>query len=1121
MVIVEDERRAVEIAENINALEPDRGEVFPELEVNFFNIKPLEDAHQHQRLRVLQRLLDKDIFVVVTTLNALRRKTSTPAFIKKNSRKITLDSEIEIEELTQYLVEVGYEKVYMVESNGQFSIRGGIVDVYPIGYDEPIRLDLFGDEIDSMRSFDIQTQRSVANLKDFRLFPARELILTDRQKRDIASSIEKDIEKYRDHPLYGGNAQKAVDKYGTILGLLQEDILLPNSDLVSVYLRKNTYGTLLSYFDDSTIIFMEDMSRIYDAATESDRIFLESAMGYMEEGEIFLTQVERDILLKNVIAQIKTHPLINVTQLMKRTRLLNPKSIFKFSTSETESYNRNVVAFIEGVKQLIYKGHKIIIFGGKREESLKLQELLASHDIYSKWTQSLDETIQSNQVIVYASSYKKGFEYPEIKMTVITQREMYGIEKRKKKSSRKKTPRDIINYSDLSIGDYIVHESHGIGQYQGIQKIEVQGIAKDYLVIQYRGKDKLFIPTEQMNLIQKYIGGEGVKPRMSTLGGSDWSKAKQRAKKAADEIASDLVELYAKRQKQKGFAFSEDTPWQKEFEEFFIYEETYSQLRSVEEIKRDMESDKPMDRLLCGDVGYGKTEVALRAIFKAVMDGKQVAFLVPTTILAQQHYYTMLDRFKDFPVKVEMISRFRTPAQQQGILRDVRKGFIDVLIGTHRILSRDLQFKDLGLLIVDEEQRFGVRHKEKLKSLKENIDVLTLSATPIPRTLQMGLVGIRDMSTLDEPPEERFPITTYVMEYDDGIIKNAINKEINRGGQVYFVYNRVRDIERMAERLQAILPDAKIIIGHGQMTERTLENVMIDFNEGEYDILLCTTIIETGLDIQNVNTMIVYDADKMGLSQLYQLKGRIGRSDRSSSAYFTYEKGKVLSEISEKRLMAIRDFTEFGSGFKIAMRDLELRGAGNMLGESQHGHIEAVGYDLYVKLLEESILESKGESVRKSPGISIEIRVDGYIPNEYIPDQDQKIDMYKKIASIETIEDFDEIIEELIDRYGDIPKPVLNIVRISTIKALAQSAGFTGVREDKEYVILEYDDPNRFSFEDIHSIVEEFQGHLEFDLSKNPSFKLKYEREKLKETVDLVYIIYCLQKKLDENGGKK
>lgn len=629
----------------------------------------------------------------------------------------------------------------------------------------------------------------------------------------------------------------------------------------------------------------------------------------------------------------------------------------------------------------------------------------------------------------------------------------------------------------------------------------------------YKGNDKLYIPTDQMNLIQKYIGKDGYKPKLNKLGSNDWIKTKTRAKKVLDEIAIDLVQLYAKRDKIKGFAFSKDTTWQKEFEDSFIYEETYSQLRAINEIKKDMEQFKPMDRLLCGDVGYGKTEVALRAAFKAMMDDKQVAFLVPTTILAQQHYNTAIDRVGNFPVEIEMLSRFRSHAKQKEILKNVKNGKVNLLIGTHKLLSKNLEFKDLGLLIIDEEQRFGVKHKETLKKIKENIDVLSLSATPIPRTMQMSLVGIRDMSILDDPPEERVTIATFVLEYNDSIIREAIYKEIDRGGQVYFVYNRIHDMDKMYVELSRLVPDAKIAMAHSKLSNKELENIMYDFQEGEYDILLCTTIIETGMDIKNCNTMIIYDADKMGLSQLYQLKGRIGRSTRRAYAYFTYEKDKVLTEISEKRLMAIRDFSEFGSGFKIAMRDLELRGAGNILGECQSGHIETIGYEMYVRMLEESIKTVKGENLQIKDQTTIELSVDAYIPSNYIVDNNQKIDMYRKIAAISSRDDFDEIYDELTDRFGNVPTTVLNVMNVSYLKTISTELNFIRIIDREKSVVFKFEQTNRDILQLIGRLSDVLFRKIEFNLNENAELIFNYDKDKLSESIDFVENLLFLKQK--------
>ena len=768
------------------------------------------------------------------------------------------------------------------------------------------------------------------------------------------------------------------------------------------------------------------------------------------------------------------------------------------------------------IKSIIKNNEKAIIFASDEKSLSSIVDIFNENNI-DNYAIGLESDLDKNNIVLTDNSLSRGYIFTNYKINVYSHRDIFGKEKRRNKKFRKKpvSAKEIINYSDIEIGDYVVHENNGIGIYKGISQIEVNNTKKDYFVIEYKGNDKVFVPVDQMDLVSKYIGNKGDKPKISYLGSNQWKKAKQRARKAVDEIADDLLELYAKRSKAKGHAFSKDTTWQKEFEDSFIYEETDSQLRSIEEIKNDMENIKPMDRLLCGDVGYGKTEVALRAAFKAVMDGYQVCFLVPTTILASQHYSTMKERFKDFPIDFALLSRFVSKKNQDENIKNLKSGKIDIIVGTHRLLSKDIKFKKLGLLIIDEEQRFGVRHKDKLKKLKENIDVLTLSATPIPRTLQMSLTGIRDMSTLDEPPERRLPVNTYVLEYDESIIKRAIEKELDRDGQVYFVYNRVYNIEKIYNNLKEIIPDANIEIAHGQMSAKNLEKIMEDFVRGEIDILLATTIIETGMDIQNVNTIIVYDSDMMGLSQLYQLKGRIGRSSRSSYAYFTYAKGKILTEIGEKRLKSIKDFSDFGSGYKIAMRDLELRGAGNILGESQSGQVEAIGYDLYVKFLQQAVNKASGKETYSSDlnDVYIDLKVDAYIPDSYIEDSGQKIEMYTRISRIENLEDYSFIVEDLIDRYGDIPLMVDNIMYVSLIKSLADKLCFDEIREIKNEIRLSYTDRNTFSFEELSQINENYKGTLSFDLSQTPAFILPNKNTKLLDCYELLKVIKNIKEK--------
>ncbi|MDO5689252.1 MAG: transcription-repair coupling factor [Tissierellia bacterium] len=1092
-VVVEDELRAKAMYDSLSGLPIDRICYYPKSEISFHDIKPLESSSDLARIEVMNRLVRGEKLIVIASVEALHKKISTPIYFKNLTLHIDATDEVDIADLANRLMLLQYERVSTVESKGQYAIRGGIIDIYPIDRDTPVRVELFDTEIDSIRTFGVSDQRSIEHIDGFDITPAREFLINQKDKNSILAGLDGDIEEMQGKFLYGVDKELLAEKYNKIREYIANDILLSNPDLVMPYIKQGSYAGILDYLDRDAVILFEDLAKIYDRMTRTEESFRSDFAYQLEKGEVFSSHQQMVYDFAQILHSAKGFSTINVTQLRVRTRLLNPDHSYPITTIETQTYHRNFSLMAEKLREYMLSGHKIILFAQSEERMLSLKDALALEEIPVLTGTDLNQPLKSGQVMISPYSMSRGFEYRNLKLVVITHNEIYGTTGKaaSRAPKKRKTTKDLINYSDLTIGDFVVHENHGIGRYQGLEQIDVGGIVKDYLLLEYRGADRLYIPTDQMNLIQKYIGAEAKLPKLNKLGGMEWNRTKQKAKKALDEIADDLVELYARRSQDVGYAFSKDSHWQREFEDSFIYEETYAQLRCIDEIKRDMESDKPMERLLCGDVGYGKTEVALRAAFKAIMDGKQVAFLVPTTILAQQHYNTAVERFRNFPMKVEMISRFRSPARQKVILEEARKGYVDLLIGTHRILSKDLQFKDIGLLIIDEEQRFGVRHKDKLKQLRKNIDVLFLSATPIPRTLQMGLVGIKDMSLLDEAPEERYPTNTYVLEYDAGIVREAILKEMERGGQVYFVYNRVRDIEEMSYRLRELIPEARIVIGHGQMTERLLEKVMMDFTDGEYDILLSTSIIETGLDIQNVNTMIVYNADYMGLSQLYQLKGRIGRGERSSYAYFTYEKGKTLTEVSEKRLKAIRDFTEFGSGFKIAMRDLELRGAGNMLGESQSGHIEAIGYDLYVKMLETAIQQAKGiTEPERTTEVTIELGIDSYIPSDYIHDSTDKIDIYKRIANMETKAEMDDMIDELIDRYGDIPASVLNIMYLSLVKTLAVQLGFSKLYETQQHLVAEYEEQSLFSPKVLFQLSDLMEGQLELSLVNPPSLKI-------------------------------
>ena len=1108
--ITDNQKKAQNYLSEINQIK-EIAKYYPALDTNFYNIKSIDDKKVNQRLDVLISLAKKEKFITTTTFEALKNKLTSLDKFNKSFVKINEESVVDIDILIDNLLALNYNPTDFVEDKGDFAKRGSIFDIWPNNYANPVRIELFDDEVDSIRIFDKNTQRTIDKITEIEISPASELLYdTDDYKKAI-KKINKEIESRK---VTTSNDQKLVDKYKQIVSFLDQNMYVANKDLINAY-RENNYSSFIDYLPDDTVFIFDDVSRIYESAKENDNKFLLDLNYQMENGEVFDSFSNFLIDSETIYEKIAYRYIINLTSILKRTKLFSPKKIIELKTIEVENFNKNVDQFIKTAIGLANDNKKIFVFAGSKSRKESLLQSFTDHDFLIAGDEDNNPNFEKIPIIISDKKSDEGYFVKDLNLYVFTSKEIFGKSSSVKRSKKKVSSKNIINYSDLEIGDYVVHENNGIGIYQGIRKIERNDVEKDFILIEYRGNDKLYIPVDQMNLVSKYIGNKGEKPKLSALGSVQWQKSKQRAKKAVDEIADDLVKLYAKRSKEKGHAFSKDTTWQTEFENSFPYDETYSQLRSLDEIKSDMESDKPMDRLLCGDVGYGKTEVALRAAFKAIMDGYQVAFLVPTTILANQHYHTMLERFKDFPIATAMLSRFNTKAKDEEILKGIKSGEVDIVVGTHRLLSKDVKFNKLGLLIIDEEQRFGVKHKEKFKKFKASIDVLTLSATPIPRTLQMSLSGIRDLSTLDEPPEERLPVNTYVLEYDSSIIRDAILKELNREGQVYFVYNRVNDIEKLYLEIKELVPEARIEIVHGQMSPRQIENIMLNFIEGEIDILLATTIIETGMDIKNVNTIVIYDADLMGLSQLYQLKGRIGRGYRSSYAYFTYRAGKILTEIGEKRLKSIRDFSDFGSGYKIAMKDLELRGAGNLLGESQSGYVEAVGYDLYVKFLQDAVEKASGKEVKikDENQTYIDIKIDAYIPNSYISEASQKIEIYNRIANIRDKEDYETLVEELIDVYGDIPLIVDNIMYVSLIKSLASQNGITEIRESNNSINLFFVDKNFYSFEELKEINETYKGDMSLDLSNKASFIIPSTKNNLLDTYELLDTINKIRSK--------
>lgn len=1030
LILAEDERRAREIYEDYRFYDR-KVYSYPAKDLLFFQADIHGNLLIRQRMKVIKALLEEKELTVVTSIDGCMDFLESLEKIKEQLIHYESDSTVDIEQLKNQLVALGYERVGQVEMPGQFSVRGGIVDIYCLTEENPWRIELWGDEIDSIRSFDPESQRSLENLEELTIYPA-------------------------------------VEHIG-------------DKDMVS----------FLDYFpEERTIIFLDEPNRLTEKGGAVEEEYRQSRMHREEKGsrnlpENWLCSFEQ------LQKELNKRNCISVCALEPKQAGWKVREKFYLEVKSISAYNNSFELLVKDLHQYKKQGYRIALLSGSRTRAERLAKDLQEEGLAAFYGQDYDREICPGEIMVVYGHAKKGFEYPLIKFAVMTESDIFGQEQKKKKKKNYSGSR-IQDFAELSIGDFVVHEKHGLGIYRGIEKVEVDRIVKDYIKIEYRGGSNLYIPATQLDCLQKYSGADASKaPKLNKLGTQEWNKTKSKVRGAVKNIAKELVELYAVRQEKEGYVCGPDTVWQREFEEMFPYEETEDQLSAIEDAKRDMESTRIMDRLICGDVGYGKTEVALRAAFKEVQESRQVAYLAPTTILAQQIYNTFVQRMKEFPVRVELLCRFRTPAQQKKAIEDLKKGQVDVIIGTHRILSKDVQFKNLGLLIVDEEQRFGVTHKEKIKQLKKDVDVLTLTATPIPRTLHMSLIGIRDMSVLEEPPMDRMPIQTYVMEYDEETVREAINRELRRGGQVYYVYNRVTDIADVALRIAKLVPDARVDFAHGQMSERELENVMYSFVNGDIDVLVSTTIIETGLDISNVNTMIIHDSDRYGLSQLYQLRGRIGRSNRTAYAFLMYRKNVMLKETAEKRLAAIREYTDLGSGFKIAMRDLELRGAGNLLGAQQHGHMNAVGYDLYCKMLNEAVKEAKGIHTMEDFETSVDLNVDAYIPDSYISNEFQKLDIYKRIAGIETQQDYDDMLEELLDRFGEPGKAVLNLLAIAKLKAIAHQGYVTEIKQTGKTVRFTLYEKARLNTEGFPALMQKYRRGLQFKNEQEPKFILE------------------------------
>lgn len=998
-----------------------------------------------QRMDVLIKLSKGFRGIVVVPFSGVRRYLPISSVMAEAQIEVNVGGSLPIDSFLRQMTALGYTRTDRVELRGEMSVRGGIVDFYPLTASQAYRIEWFGDDVDSIRAFDPADQRSSDRLDRYVVPPCQELLADGSRMEIAANHAQKLLDKQQGKMTDRTAKERLRSELGGEIEKLREHVYFPEI-YKYISLLYPERQTILDYMPSDTLLILDEPTRLIETAKQLERDEAEWSMHLLQNGKSL-----PDLALARDTEEILHHrpfPTLFLSLFLRQIPHSQPQNILNMTSRSMQNFHGQMNVLKSEMERWHKTGATVMMLAGNAERMERMRRVLDDYNIETPTL--LEGNLQS------------GFEMPSSHLVIITEGEMFSQKQRKARRLDKKVDNAerIKSYTELKVGDYVVHHNHGIGKYVGIGTLEIAGIHKDYLHILYAGGDKLSVPIEQVDMIQKYVGNEEKEPKVNKLGGSEWTRAKSKVKASVQDIADDLIKLYAERQSAPGYSFGQDTSYQNEFEAMFPYDETRDQLRAIEEIKKDMEKTQPMDRLLCGDVGYGKTEVAIRAAFKAAMDSKQVAVLVPTTILAQQHYETFRERFAGYPINVQVLSRFRSRKEQNDTMKGLKAGTVDVVIGTHRLLSQDIIFKSLGLLIVDEEQRFGVSHKEKLKKLKTNVDVLTLTATPIPRTLHMSMLGVRDLSVIETPPENRFPVQTYVVEYSPSLVREAIERELARGGQVYYLYNRVQGIYQMAEQINALVPGARVAVGHGQMSEQELEKTILDFLDGESDVLVSTSIIETGVDIPNVNTLIVHDADKMGLSQLYQLRGRVGRSNRIAYAYFTYQRDKVLTEVAEKRLQSIKEFTELGSGFKIAMRDLSIRGAGNLLGAEQHGFIASVGFDMYSQMLADEIAKRKaemsGEEIKESKPVStlIDVSIDAYLPSDYIYDSIQKIEIYKKVAAIRTFEEADDVIDELVDRFGDLPQAVSNLLAVARLKVYGSLYGIEQISGKGDELLL-------------------------------------------------------------------
>ena len=1082
LIITYNEIQARKLADNIKYF-TDKVYVFPKKEILTYDYVAESKDLPYERIDVLNKIFDKKNIIVVTTIEAAQQKILAKDELYKNTINFEIGKRCNIEEIKQKLVDLGYARYELIDARGEFSIRGGIIDI-SISDTTGVRIELWGDEVDSIRFFNIVSQRSTSQIEKIEIYPAHEFIL-EKPLEDVCNNIQSNV--------YEANKQQIVEKD---IEEIKNGNYLSKADRYFNSFYSNQ-ETLLDYLDERYIVFVDEQNKIEARSLNIKEDTERLVKALIEKEKIVPESLLNTATLEDTKIAFDSKKVIYVEKLNTTTKSNIEK--FNLRYRQLNYYKSGIDLFINDIKNFQKDNKKIYVVVDMKEKASKIEKLLNENEISSRIEENLNQTIitknTQNNVVITIGKLSEGFESYDLEQIVIVANELVEADRRKRKyKSEEFKQGEKVVFADLKVGDYVVHKNYGIGIYIGVNTITADGTTKDYIKLKYAGDDILYIPTEALDSIRKYVGGEDAGLKLNKLGSKDWERTKTKVKNNLRAVAKELIELYAKRERSRGHAFMPDTEWQKEFEGRFPFVETDDQLRCIEEVKTDMENEKPMDRLLCGDVGYGKTEVAIRAAFKAVMEGKQVAYLVPTTVLAKQQYQTFKERMKDYPITVELLNRFRTTKDKNRIVKELKLGDVDIVVGTHKLLGKEVEFKDLGLLIIDEEHRFGVKAKEKIKQYKANIDVLTMTATPIPRTLHMSVVGVRDMSVIYEPPQNRKLVQTYVLEYDEEVIKEAITKELERDGQVFYIYNKVEDIMLKADAISRLVPEARVGFAHGRMTGSEIEDIMQDFVDKNINVLVCTTILESGIDIPNANTIIVENADRMGLAQLYQIRGRVGRSDRQGYAYITYKKDKVLAEEADKRLKAIKEFTEFGSGFKIAMRDLEIRGAGSLIGEIQHGHLEEVGYDTYCRLLDEVVKEEQGIEVKPEFDVQIDLNVTSFIPESYISDSNQKIEIYQDIALCKDEKDIQDVIDELIDRFGDIPHEVENLLEISRIKQLAKAKGVSKISSKKDAIVFTYDN-NLFDASCVQTLIKTYGNRIRFSPGVKPMITLKIESD--------------------------